>query len=368
VPAVAAGNNAFSFDFFRAVRSKSHNLVVSPYGLFSVLSMAMAGAKGETRQEMSDVLRLDLPEGQLYPALGALASSLVNIPDLTSASALWGQTGRSYERPFVNLLGKTYGAPINLLDFGDYKTAARAINEWVNQKTHGRVPELVDPEGPQPDQVIMMLTNAVYMKATWQSPFSKEATTDRPFHLLDGGTVPVPTMSKVDTFSYLSTSDLDAVALPYEDGRLSLVLLAPELGGFEGYADEMSIASFEETLAAMQTGEVDLRFPRFSFTSSPDAKGALQVLGMTLPFSLRADFSGITKPQANLSNVVQKAFIVVDEAGTEAAAASGVTVAAGATTTSLAYPTLFIDRPFYYVIRDNETGTILFLGQVTDPR
>ncbi len=366
--AVAADNNAFSFDLFRVIRSKSDNLVISPYGLSVVLSMTMAGAKGETRQEMADVLHLSLAEGQLYPALGALASSLADIEDFTSASALWDQTGLNYKSDFIDLLGSTYGAPLRLVDFDNYGEAAKTINDWVSKNTNGRIPELVDVNAPRPDTIIMMLTNAVYLKATWQNPFSSQATSNRTFHLLGGTTAEVPTMSSTGSFNYLSDSGFDAVELPYKDGRLSLVVLAPKTGDFESYLGEMTTEVLEATLSQMKQGQVELRLPRFTFTSSPDVTRTLKAMGMRTPFASQADFSGITAMQAEISAVVQKAFIVVNEEGTEAAAASGVTVAAEATTTSEPIPVLSIDRPFYYLVRDHETGTIIFLGQVTDPR
>jgi serpin B len=366
--AVAAGNNEFSFDLFRVVRSKSENLVISPYGLSVVLSMTMAGAKGETRQEMADVLHLSLAEGQLYPALGALASSLADIEDFTSASALWGQTGLNYKSDFIDLLGSTYGAPLRLVDFDNYAEAAKTINGWASKNTNGRIPELIDVNAPRPDTIIMMLTNAVYMKAEWQHPFLPEETSDRSFHLLDETTVQVPTMSLTSSLNYLSDSTLDAVELLYKDGRLSLVVLAPKTGDFENHLSKMNTETLEEALSQLEQGQVELRLPRFTVTSSPDVTKTLQAMGMRTPFASQANFSGITEAPAQISDVTQKAFILVDEEGTEAAAASGVTVAAVATTTSERIPVLSIDRPFYYLVRDNKTGTILFLGQVTDPR
>jgi serpin B len=365
---VAGSSNLFGFELFGTIRSKTENLVVSPYGLSVVLSMAMAGANGETRQQMADVLHLTLPEGQLYPALGALASLLADVPDLALASALWGQSGLSYQSGFIDLLGTTYGTPLRLVDFGAYAQAAKTINDWVSKNTNGRIPELVSPNEVIPAPIVLMLTSAVYMKAKWQSPFSPEETRNRTFHLLDGSSAEVPTMSHTGNLKYLSDSDLDAVELPYEDGRLSLLVLAPKSGEFEGSVGTMNADAIDNLLYEMGEGQVELRLPRFTFTSAPEVTRALKVMGMRLPFASEADFSGITEPGGWLSGVVQKAFILVDEEGTEAAAASGGTVAAEATTTSLDVHVLNIDRPFYYLVRDNETGAILFLGQVIDPR
>jgi serpin B len=368
ISTVAASSNDFSFELFKAIRSDSENLVYSPYGLSVVLSMTMAGAKGDTQQELSQVLHLGLPESRLYPALGALDSSLAGLNDFTSASALWGQTGRQYEQAFIDLLGETYGAPLRLVDFGNYQAAAKTINDWVSENTKGRIPELVSPDRPRPDIIVLMLTNAVYMKAAWRQPFPHWQTADRPFHLLDGTIIQVPTMGQTGNFSYLSEPALQALELPYSDGRLSLVVLAPAAGHFDDFARDMSAEQLQQALARFKTGELDLEMPRFTFSSSPNVTQALQLLGLKAPFSSQADFSGMITGQSNISAVVQKAFIAVNEEGTEAAATSGVTMAAGDTTTITPPPSLHIDRPFYYLVRDNATGTILFLGQVTDPR
>ena len=169
--------------------------------------MTMAGARGETEQEFARVLHLDLPKERLYPALGALDLSLAGIKDYpsTSASSLWGQTGQAYQQAFVDLLGETYGAPLRLVDFGNYAEAAKVINRWVSDATKGRIVKAVSPSGPRPDVIVLMLTNAVYMKAKWLKPFVPSQTTDSPFHLSDGTTVQVPTMHQMpEDFSYMS--------------------------------------------------------------------------------------------------------------------------------------------------------------------
>ena len=177
------------------------------------------------------MLHLDLPKERLYPALGALDLSLAGIKDFTSASSLWGQTGQPYQQAFVDLLGETYGAPLRLVDFGNYAGAAKVINQWVSDATKGRITKAVSPSGPRPDVIVLMLTNAVYMKAKWLKPFVPSQTTDLPFYLSDGTTVQVPTMQQMpEDLSYMGDSTLQAVELPYADGRLSLVVILPEAG------------------------------------------------------------------------------------------------------------------------------------------
>jgi serpin B len=364
--AAASSSNAFAFDLFGAVRPEEGNFVCSPYAVSTVLSMAMAGAKGPTQQEFRDVLHLDLPRESLYPALGALDVSLAKVKDFTSASSLWGQTGMSYQHEFVDLLGRTYGAPLRLVDFHNYAAAAETINQWMTEATQGRIPRAVDPEGPRPDVIVLMLTTAAYMKAKWEQPFLPGSTTDQPFHLLDGAEVAVPIMLGVpDELDYVEDLNLQAVEVPYEDERLSFLVILPAEGRFADVGQELTAERIEEILATMESRKVTLQLPRFTFSSSSDLVDALKGLGLTTAFSRDADFSGMSSEKSEISGVGEDAFILVDETGTEAAAGATVTMAAGISPDEVH---LSVNRPFYFLVRDQETGVILFLGQVTDPR
>jgi serpin B len=361
---VATAGNAFAFDLFGTLRSKEQNLVYSPYGLSVVLSMAMGGAKGDTYQELADTLHLDLPADRLFPALGALDQSLDHISDLTSASSLWGQKGLSYQRDYIDLLGKTYGAPLRLVDFqSDYPAAVKTINEWASKNTNGRIPQVAAPGSPPAPPVNFMLTNAVYLKAKWVEPFKPEQTSQGPFHLPVGESVQVPIMHRTGHFNYASLGGLEAVEIPYKDGRLSFVALVPALGQFESVGGSLSSEQVERLITAMADREVSLGLPRFTFSSSPDVTAGLRSLGLVTPFTGAADFSGIATIGSFVFRVAEEAFIVVDEEGTEAAAGATVVGVASAPDVML-----MIDRPFYFLVRDTETGAILFLGQVTDPR
>jgi serpin B len=363
--AVAASSNAFAFDLFGAIRPEERNFVCSPYGVSVVLSMAMAGARGVTQQEFAQVLHLDLPEGTLFPALGALDVSLAGIKDLTSASSLWGQTGQPYEQSFVDLLGRTYGAPLRLVDFGDYRAAAESINQWVSEATNGRIQRSADPNGPRPDTIVLMLTNAVYMKAKWEKPFLHAQTSNSDFRLLSGAAVQGPIMNQLpEDLNYMSDSTLQAAELPYADGRLSFLVILPAEGQFVEVGRELSPQRLEQVLSAMETRTVALALPRFTFSSSSDLVDALQRLGLKAAFSSGADFSGMSTVRSQISGVAEEAFVLVDEAGTEAAAGATITMSAGVPPDEVF---MAVDRPFYYLIRDKQTGVILFMGQVTDP-
>jgi serpin B len=372
---LSAGNNTFSLDLFRAVRAKGKNLVCSPYSVWTALTMTMVGARGETLDEMRRSLHLSLPDDRLHPAANDLDRMLTAGDGFRSANSIWGQTGRDFKQPFVDVVGHYYGASLRLLDMeADYPGACGLINEWVSDRTNGRITDLMDPDDQPGTPLLMMLVNAVHFKADWQDPFWPGAGQTWPFSLLDGQEVRVPMMQNIGEYRFAKTEALQAVELPYEGDRFSMVILMPVKGGFERFAGDLDQPELEAVIAGLEAGRLDLRLPSFEISSVPPVKAGLQALGMSLPFDrMAADFTGIADPLPGwptwyISDVVQKAFVQVDEQGTEAAAASGVTVAAGAeSTTTLTPPVMTVDHPFLYLIRDTVSGTILFIGQVTDP-
>lgn len=369
VPEVAASNNAFSLDLFRAVRLESENLVCSPYSVSLALAMTMAGARGQTQQEMKQTLMVSLPYSRLNGAFNALDQNLTQVGGFNCANSIWGQSGRPFERPFLDVLAQYYAAPLRLVDLDkDYAGACRLINDWVSSKTNGRITDLMNPDDPPPTPRLMMLVNAVHFKAQWLDPFSPGATQKRPFSLLDDrGTVQVPMMWRISEYRFLQTNELQAVELPYKGDRFAMVVIMPRTGGFEEFAAHVDWQGLDSILASLKGGRLDLRIPSFGVRSTPGMTEALKAMGMKTAFTSGADFSGIAEGDWWIADVAQKAFIEVDEHGTEAAAASGVTMAGASSTTTVPPPEMTIDHPFVYLIRDVQSGTILFIGQVVDP-
>jgi serpin B len=374
---VAAADNAFSLALFQAVRTSDENLVCSPYSAATALTMTMAGARGQTQEEMKQALRITLPYYRLHAAVNALDQSLTTGGGFTSANGLWAQTGRIIKQPFANVAGHYYGAAIEVYDMEkDYPGMCKVINAWVSEKTGGRITDLMDPaDKPDVPYFLMMLVNAVHFKDDWADPFwaTGNATQDRPFTLLDGTKANVPTMMNEASFHYTKTDELRGVELPFEGGRFAMTILMPAAGGFEDFATKMEGPALGDIIAGLEEGRVDLTMPLFEITSTPGVTEGLKKLGMKTAFSEFADFTGIADPIDNLpwyiTDVEQKAFIKVNERGAEAAAATGVTMAAAGTTTTGAPPVeLKIDHPFIYLIRDTQTGAIIFIGQVVDPR
>ncbi len=372
ISAVAAADNDFSWALFQAVREKSQNLVCSPYSVLTGLSMTMAGAQGKTQEQMKQVLGVALAYDRLHPAVSALDRSLTGGGSFSSANGLWAQTGRQIKQPFVDTAGRYYGAALHVYDMDrDYAGLCRTINAWVSDKTAGRIQGLMDPADKPDVALLLMLVNAVHFKDDWEQPFSVWSTRPEPFVRVDGTSTDVQMMWNMASYSYLKAAEVRAVMMPYVDARFSMVVLMPSTGTFEDFVTGLDGQAMAGIIDQMKRGRVSLRLPQFEIDSKPAVKQALQSLGMTTAFTPDADFSAIADPPPGntwmITDVVQKAFITVNEKGTEAAAATGTTVAAAGTTTEAPFVEMTFDHPFVYLIRDSITGAILFIGQVVSP-
>jgi serpin B len=375
---LVGGNIAFAFDLYQALRVDDGNLFYSPYSISLALAMTYAGARGETEEQMAATMHYTLAQDRLHPAFKALDHELVSRGEkaaerdgegfrLNIANALWGQEGYPFLPEFPALLSDNYGAGLRLLDFaGDAEAARATINEWVEEQTEGRIKDLI-PQGVVDAATRLVLTNAIYFNAAWQHPFEPAATEDGPFFLLNGGPVSVPMMRQTESFGYAASEGFEAIELPYAGQPLSMVILLPDEGEFAAFEESLDAERLAGTLEDLAYGQVALTLPKFEFESEFSLKETLAGMGMPAGFSAEADFSGMTGGRdLFISEVVHKAFIGVDEAGTEAAAATAVAMA------EMAMPEqpveITVDRPFLFFIRDMETGAILFLGRVVDPR
>jgi serpin B len=371
------GNGAFALDLYHALRGKGGNLFYSPYSISVALAMTYAGARGETEQQMADALHYTLPQDRLHPAFNALDLALASRGEgargkdgegfrLHIANAIWGQAGYTFLSEFLDVLAVNYGAGLRLVDFVAASEEARVtINDWVSEQTEGRIKDLI-PSGAIDALTRLVLTNAIYFNAAWSVPFQEELTEDGPFYLLDGTEVTVPMMKQIESLGYAAGQGYQAVELPYDGYELSMVLLVPEAGEFDAFEDALDVERVESILQNLAPTQVALSMPKFTIESSFSLVDALDALGMPDAFSEKADFSGMTgNRELFVSDVVHKAFVSVDEAGTEAAAATAVIMAL---TAAPAEPIrVTVDRPFIFAIRDIETGALLFVGRVIDP-
>ena len=378
--ALIAGNSAFAFNLYQALRSQPGNLLLSPVSISEALAMTYAGAQGETAQQMAAALHFSLPQDRLHPAFNALDQQLTPLGSaaqngsdpgfkLSVVNALWGQQGFSFLPAFLDTLSQNYGAGMHLLDFQKATEPSRqAINTWVSDQTQQKILNLL-PEGSVQPSTRLVLTNAVYFKAAWAFQFRPEDTHDLPFTLADGTPVNVPTMKEVESLGYAETDGVQVVDLPYAGSSLSMVILLPAAGKLDALEAALSPAKLAALLNGLSSAqEVTLSLPKFKFTTAFDLNAAMTSLGMIDAFdSAKADFSGMDgQKDLLIQGILHKAFIAVDEQGTEAAAATAVVV--GLTSMPVDNVTVTVDHPFLFLITDRSSGTILFVGRVTDPR
>jgi len=371
------GNSDFAFSLYRAVSDADGNLFYSPYSISLALAMTYAGARGETEKQMADTLRFILPQDSLHPAFNSLDAELAGRGEgaggkdedgfrLNIVNAIWGQQDYEFRSEFLDALAENYGAGLRVLDFMKEPEESRiTINKWVSEQTEGRIEDLI-PQGTIDALTRLILTNAIYFNAAWQYPFSEEATSDGTFHLLDGEQITVPMMRQTESFGYADGDDYQAVELPYDGQELAMVILLPEDGQFEGFEDSLNYEMVNKIIAKLESQQVNLTMPKFEFKTEFSLVKALTAMGMPVAFSANADFSGMTgNRDLAIDEVIHKSFVSVDEAGTEAAAATAVIMKLTAMPETPVKVTL--DRPFIFLIRDIQTGAILFVGRVMNP-
>lgn len=351
----------------------------SPYGVQAALAMVYAGASGETASQIGHVLAarsgtaLARANAALAIRLAAAVSAPQNaqpglVPHLNVANGMWLQSGLRLGRAFVDTVSGGFGAALRQADFRHQPEAARrTINHWVAGHTAGLIQNLMSP-GTITVRTALVLANAVYLKAHWVSPFATSATRPGMFVTASGTRVSVPFMSQQETpFGYAAGWAVRAIALPYRYSTVSMLVVMPSAGALPGFERRLTNASLERLAASLRPTLVDLRMPRFHLTAHMQLDSTLAALGMPIAFTPRADFSPITtQTPLAISAVEHGADLKVNEAGTVAAAATGISVAP--TAVAPGHVThLSLDHPFLLFIRDNTTGAILFAGRVTDP-
>lgn len=369
--ALADGNNQFAIELYQKL-AETHdgNLVVSPYSISSALAMTYAGARGETAEQMRKTLHFTLPPDRLHPAFGGttrwLQSGGKKRPyELSIANALWAQQGLGFMPEFLDLTGRSYGAGLREVDFaGDREAARGTINRWVEEQTQDKIKDLLKPEDLDP-MTRLVLTNAIYFRGTWKHQFDKGRTYDGEFEVAPRNRVKVPMMrhEKIKLRT-CKTETWQLLELPYAGERLAMVVLLPvKRRGLREVEARLTTAELQHGLSQLSEQEIDVHLPRFQFKSRFELKEPLLSMGMRLPFSGAADFSGITPGGGlRLKEVIHGGSVEVDEVGTVAAAATAVPKFISLT------PQFRAEYPFLFLIHDGATGNILFMARVADPR
>ena len=381
---LVGGNSEFAFDLYQNLRGADGNLFYSPYSISLALAMTYAGARGETERQMADTLHYLLTQDKLHPAFNALDMELASRGEgaqgkddegfrLNIVNAVWGQDGCTFAPGFLDVLAQSYGAGVRILDFLESPEESRTtINDWINDQTEERIKDLI-PEGVIIPDTVMVLTNAIYFNAAWLHRFNDRNTRDSDFHLIDGSTVAVPMMSQTEEFGYASGGGYQAVELPYDGDELSMIILLPGEGRFREFEESLDADTVSDVTNGIEYRQVSLTMPKFEFESSFSLADTLEMMGMPDAFDkdkadlLGMGISGCPGGGGNpfISDVIHKAFVLVDEEGTEAAAATAVTVVAESERPEPVEVT--VDRSFIFLVRDRATDAILFVGRIEKP-
>jgi serine protease inhibitor len=370
---LAAANNAFAFDLYRALPKKDVNMFMSPASIALAVSMTWTGAEGETAAEMQRVLHYDTGAADIGPRWARVAAYLQDPTrplTLRIANRLFGEQTHRFEPAFTNAMANGYGAPLERLDFIRAADASRrTINAWVEEKTEHRIKDLL-PDGMVEPATRLVLVNAIYFLGKWQNRFDKSATSPAPFHLSATDTKEVPMMRRTDHYGYAEDDAVRAVELPYEGGSLAMLVVVPKaVDGLAAVENSLDAQKLAALVAKLTPEEMRLAMPRFELSGDGiSLKPALEALGMERVFDAeRAELGPMGSTAAEplyVSDAVHKAFVKVDEEGTEAAAATAMQVKAGSAVLPME---LAVDRPFLCFVRDVKSGLVLFMGRIGSP-
>ncbi len=376
---LARSSNAFGFDLYQRLRKEPGNLVISPASITTVLTMAWGGAGGQTAAQMRKVLHLEGTPDEVMATAGRLSRSLQEPGRpvvFRIANELFSEATYPLVPAYLKKTSAAFGAAIEPLDFkGNPESSRVHINQWVESKTANRIQNLIPPGGVGPDSRLV-LVDAIYFLGEWAEKFGRAATRPAPFHVTAAVTKDVPTMNRTRDVSIAHQDGVTAVVLPYKGGAMSMMLLVPDaVEGLAAVEDRLDSKLIDRLNGALKHEWVGLSLPLFEVNPAGGLSLAetLESLGMRLAFDPRlADFTGIAKParpteRLVIGNVFHKGFVKVDEQGTEAAAATEMAIRTGARAEDTLPRQLRVDRPFLFLIRDDASGLVLFLGRVSDP-
>ena len=368
---LVAANTKFGFKLFSEILKKesNQNIFVSPTSVAIALSMTYNGANGSTQQAIAQTLELQgMSLDEVNQAQLALSQILIN-PDpkvqLNIANSLWARQGINFKPDFLQRNKDFYQAQITNLNFNS-PNATSTINNWVNQNTKGKIPTIIDRISPD---AVLYLINAIYFKGSWTDEFPKNATRERPFTLLNGTRKQHPLMSQFGRFRYYENDSFQAISLPYGSGRMSMYVFLPKPNvTLQSFYSTLTPENSEQWIKQFRTRQGSISLPRFKLEYDITLNQTLQALGMGIVFQDRANFTGMTSTPVNIDEVKHKTFVEVNEEGTEAAAVTSVGIRATSAMPVDEPFNMVVDRPFFVAIRDNQTGTLLFMGSIVEPK
>lgn len=378
---LVAGETAFATDLYGQLKTNQGNLFFSPYSISTCLAMTYAGARGETAREMARTLHFNDGPTNLPIPMGELEKELNQVRqkkgiELNTANGLWAQNDRKFLPSFLKIAEQQFGAVVKQVNFKtNAEPVRKEINAWVSKETKGKINDLL-AHGVVNESTRMVLVNAIYFKGKWEHQFDKNKTTNAPFTMAANKKVQAPLMNIEERFNYADAGRLQLLELPYTAGDpqkperpLSMIVLLPkDLNGLKKMEMSLNANSLSNWLAQAHPQKVKVFLPKFKMTQKFNLSQTLQSMGMEEAFNALANFSGMDdRRDLQISDVIHKAYVDVNEEGTEAAAATGTTMRALAEERPKPVPVFRADHPFIFFIRDNRSGRILFLGRVNDP-
>jgi len=370
-PKLVDANTRFGFKLFSEIlkQDQSKNVFVSPSSVAIALDMVYNGASGETQAAMAKALNLNgMSLDELNRANTELKTLLENSDpkvQLAIANSLWARQGIPFQPDFLQRNRQFYGAEVTNLNFSD-PGAPAAINNWIKEKTRGKIAEIV--QTLDPDDVLFLI-NAIYFKGAWSRPFDKQLTVDRPFYRLDGSQKSHPSMSQSGEYRYFENDQFQAVSLPYgEKRRMNMVIFLPKkFSSLSEFYKQLTPETWKQWVGQLRNRQGSIQIPRFKLEYEIELNRALSALGMANAFNpAQSNFSGISSVPTRISEVKHKTFVDVNEEGTEAAAVTSVGIRATSAMPSEPFK-MVVDRPFFCAIRDNQTGTLVFMGSIVEP-
>ena len=369
VSALTVSMNAFAMDIYQHMsQGNMENIFFSPYSIFVALAMTYEGARNDTAGEMQSVLNFLQNNETTLCSFGRIYNLLNQDKEyiLNTANALWIQENYPFFKGYLEFLENYYMAQATNVSFGKPDEAVRMINEWVEKNTHGKIMDFLQSDNINP-LTVMILTNAIYFKGAWETPFDTKKTQDKNFMISPGATITVPMMHSSSEIrcNYIETDTAQILELPYEGDSLSMVILLPKDNDLLNLEQEITLENFSKWKTSFSQREVKITLPKFTLETKYLLKDYLMDMGMTIPFTDAADFSGMTGyHDLFIDKIIHQAYIEVNEEGSEAAAATSVHIAL---TSIPDYVSFEADHPFIFLIQHQETGTILFMGKVQHP-
>jgi len=370
---LAKENNDFAFEMFKEFREReTENIFFSPYSISTALVMTYAGAEGETRSQMAKALHFKDDDGSLHNNFNALDLHINHNEGnytLSVANSLWPAKGFTFREHYLDTIKENYGAKLRPLDYAnDIEGSRKTINRWVEEKTHNRVKDII-PAGSLSPATRLTLVNAIYFKATWENQFSSYMTEDDSFTREDGSTVKKSFMKQTESFLYEESDDFQAITLPYVKYRTSMQIILPKVGKYNSVMENLNSYYTLINRDNRSYQRVKLKLPKFEFaTKGYQLKEPFQKLGMVDAFRDGAEFGGISENEVlRIDQIIHKAFIKVDENGSEAAGATAITMRATAMPVQEDPIEMSVNRPFIFFIKDEMSNQILFIGLIKEP-